>query len=178
MTESTRSAFGILGLEPRFDLDPSVIERAALGKLSAAHPDLVADAGDQAADVNEARDKLLDPESRANHLLELLGGPTSAQDKSLPDGFLQLMMMERMEIDGDIAANGEPARERWYAQAQARRDAIVERVSAMFACEDTSDGALRGIRLALNEWRYLERLVEQLGEPGSASSGLRAQGDL
>ena len=72
--------FARLALPRRFDLTEAAIRRAFLTKVQSAHPDAGGDQ-DLGADITKARDTLLNPESRADALLLLLGGP--AKDLSL-----------------------------------------------------------------------------------------------
>lgn len=119
-----------------------------------------------AAFLTEARSVLADPESRANVLLSLLGGPAASEEKSLPDGFLMEMMELRSTIEDDLA-EGEHARLKWESFAAERRAAHIGRAAALF--RETGDrpgnDLLRTIRTELNAWRYTERLIEQL-DPG------------
>lgn len=160
-------AFAILGLGRRFVLSPGEIEAAYLSRAAAVHPDLLGGDEDEAARasarLNDAKRVIEDPERRANALLELLGGPTKEQDKSLPPGFLMEIMETRQEIE---AAEGDPARiAHWRAWASDQRDEYQKRVAALFdkAGPKPEPAALRAIRTELNAWRYIERLIEQIG---------------
>jgi len=174
--------YDALGLEPRFDLADTEIERAYLSRVASAHPDAGAGAGgaDPAA-LNEARVALLDPERRAGALLARLGGPSASDHKALPDGFLMEIMEVRTEIEGAIASGGEAEREKWERWADEQRAGFIAELTPMFARagervasgEDASD-TLTEIRVRLNAWRYIERLIEQLDpdyDPGRADFG-------
>ena len=163
-----RDPFDVLGLPPAFRLDASTLERAFLSRVARLHPDAGGDDdGGLAAEINEARAALADPERRANALLARLGGPGKEADKGLPGGFLAHIMEVREQIEADLAASGPEARARWRAWAAARRDEYVARVGVLFAgAGDPAAAASRvEIRRELNAWRYIERLVEQL-DPG------------
>lgn len=160
--------FATLGLPLRFDLPPAEIERAYLAAVGGAHPDLAGGAplGSGAADaasINDAMRVLMDPERRAEALLARLGGP-SKEDRSLPDGFLMEVMELRQEIEGDLAADGEAARTKWETWAAERRQERIASVGALFAglTDPPRQEELQAIRVELNAWRYLERLIEQL----------------
>ena len=161
-------AFDILGLEPVFDIDPAAVQRAYLAQSALLHPDLAAadvEAARTMANLNMARRTLEDPERRADSFLSRLGGPSKERDKGLPDGFLMEMMETREQIE---AAAGDPkARATWEAWAQERRREAVMEVGAMFRAVGARPlpEALRAIRIRLNAWRYIERLIEQL-DPG------------
>lgn len=165
----TPSPFEILGLPRTFDLDPNAIEAAYLPLAARAHPDLL---GDDAAlalseRLNEARRILEDPESRADLLLNLLGGPTREADRSLDPGFLQEQMDERERIEEVLAAGDPAAIDAEIARGRARREQFIERVRGQFSAGLPSESARRDLRRTLNAWRYTERLLEQL----SASRG-------
>ena len=96
--------FSTLALPARFDLDAAVIERAYLSGLQTVHPDAggaIGNSDDGVGDIpdavtlNLARSVLLDAEQRAVALLDVLGGPSAADCKDLPDGFLMEMMTRR-----------------------------------------------------------------------------------
>lgn len=165
----TSDPFETLGLPRRFDLDPALVRRAWLRASGSLHPDRAGgDALDEAdvarlsARLNGARRTLDDPERRADALLALLGGPAKGADQSLPDGFLMEMMRVREELE---SAAGDPARlaelERWAGE---QREGFIGRVGALFdGCSESPDaGALASIRLELNAWRYIERMLEQI----------------
>lgn len=159
--------FETLGLPPRFDLDPAVIERAYLSRVAPLHPDIARgdpDAARRAAVVNDARRTLDDPERRANALLARLGGPTKEAEKSLPPGFLAEMMEVRESIDDALASGDPAARSTWVAWAADRRAHHSRAAAALFAALGPQPDAstLRTIRTELNAWRYTERLIEQL----------------
>ncbi|MCK4871855.1 MAG: DnaJ domain-containing protein [Phycisphaerales bacterium] len=161
--------FALLKLPRRFDLPDDNIERAYLKLAASLHPDRLTDPSEQAqaarlaARVNDARRELRDAESRANVLLRLLGGPTSEQNNTLPDGFLMETMEAREAME---AARDDPAKlaawRTWVDQARTER---LARIGELFA--QTGDDALPGqaardIRIHLNALRYVERMIQQL----------------
>ena len=165
-------AFDILGLGPTFDLDAEALRRAYLSKSSELHPDLAAGDSDAArgmALVNMARRKLEDPEQRANELLIRLGGPSKETDRALPEGFL----LEIMDTRERIEAANPYERPRWEAWATDRRREFSSEIGAMFrSLGPVPDAAhLKEIRVRLNAWRYVERLIEQLSSDGETSGG-------
>jgi DnaJ-domain-containing protein 1 len=159
--------FDALGVPAAFDLDRAAIERAYLVRSAALHPDL-ARADDEAprkmAALNLARRTLEDPERRAAALLERLGGPSKERDRSLPPNFLAQMMETREEIEGAIASRDPDQRSRWESWAEERRREAIGEVSGLFRrlSNPPAPGELAAIRVRLNAWRYLERLIEQL----------------
>jgi len=171
----SHNPFLMLGLETRFFLDSPTIERAYLTRLALVHPDSGGDgSGDEidSAMLNRARSILLDHEKRAIALLDVLGGPNASTCKELPDGFLLEMMSRRQEIEEQIAG-GYEARARWERWARDERAVYCDQVGTLFEGlgDEPTDEQLVEIRVVLNAWRYIERLIEQLDpdyDPASA----------
>ncbi len=166
---SMDNPFAALGLSARFDLDPGAIRRAWLTASGRLHPDRAggdpleeSEIARRSAQMNEAKRVLDDPESRADALLRLLGGPAKEEDKSLPDGFLMEMMGVREDLE---SAADDPSKrqdlERWATE---QREGHIARVGALFAeaGEPADAGSLTAIRMELNAWRYIERMLEQI----------------
>lgn len=153
----------------RFDLGDEQIRRAYLARATRQHPDLAGEeASDGAADLNAAKGVLLSPEARAAALLHRLGGPSAADDKSLPPDFLAEMMDVREQIEAAIASRDSSRLAEWSRWASGRREEHARRVSRGFASDPP---ALHAIRRELNAWRYVERLIEQLVVPIGGSHG-------
>ena len=164
--------FARLTLPRRFYLADAEIESAYLRAVGGAHPDAPGGGADAGA-INAARTALRDPEARADALLLLLGGPSRAEQRGLPDGLLMEMMEIRQQIEREIAEQGALARARWEAWAEQRRAERLQIIGGQFgALGDPPDPArLRDIRVQLNALRYIERLIEQLDpeyDPASA----------
>ncbi len=157
--------FALLGLPRTFDLDPAAIRRAHLAAVTRLHPDAADEEPDESAELNRAKQVLMDPERRADALLRLLGGPSKEADKTLPGGggYLMQMMQTREEIE---SASTDEARQTWRTWAAELRAEYIQRVSELFSRathSTTPDPAvLKEIRVQLNAWRYVERMVEQL----------------
>jgi DnaJ-domain-containing protein 1 len=175
----TADPFDTLGLPATFVLDAARVERAALAKLAQLHPD-VSDASVleemeiAAARMNAARDVLLFSLSRAEALLKRLGGPAKEADKSLPPGFLMEMMEVREQVEQAVASGDSAACTTWMAWAMDQRAQMEATAAALFAKAATDAGALREVRVQLNQWRYIERMIEQLDpayDPGQSDVG-------
>src|SRR4051812_45542025 len=100
--EKARDHFELFALPRAFAIDPKALDARYIELTRATHPDFAgADPEKQlaamelSARVNDAHKILADDEERANYLLSLLGGPSKEEDKSLPPGFLQKMLMVR-----------------------------------------------------------------------------------
>lgn len=170
-----RDAFDVLGVRPVFDLRREEIGGAYLSLAQRLHPDMArgdADAAARMAEVNQAKRVLENPESRAEALLMRLGGPEASKERSLPEGFLMEMMGVRERVEQELAGEGGSAqREAWERWSREQREEASRVVGELFGrAEREAGGAketLREIRVRLNAWRYIERLIEQL-EPGGA----------
>ena len=157
--------FEMLGVEATFPIARDRIEAAYLARIASIHPDSGQDSdGASAESLNLARSTLLNPESCANALLGVLGGPDTARSRSLPEGFLTYIMGKREEIDSSLAEDRAKNSRRWLAWATEQRAEYESVVSQLFESFRSSGdvGTLTDIRVQLNAWRYVERLIEQL----------------
>ena len=138
------------------------------------HPDRIRDplermdAADRLAELNDARLTLADDERRANALHALLGGPSARDDQSLPDGFLMEIMEVREAMETALSDEGDAGRSRFESWAQDRRVQHLSAITTGFETLESLDSetdrsaALRAVRVELNAWRYIERMIEQL----------------
>jgi len=163
--------FQLLGVDRRFDLDTDELRKKFLALNRHAHPDFHTHDTPEvrelslnvASAVNDAYRTLNDPISRAEYLLEILGGPSSAADKSTPDGLVAEMMQLQERID---EAPDEDQLAPLAAELRLRLEGMVEKLGELFAriggdaaCEAVRQSTLRGIRRHLNAISYLRRLV-------------------
>ena len=156
--------FDLLGLPARYEIDPAELDRHYLDRAGALDPASAGDAGTTWATLNDARSALADPEKRANLLLARLGGPRPDEEKSLPPAFLADMMEVRENVEAALATGLPADRDLWRTWAAKRRRELIAQLTADFASLPPHPGPapLRQIRITLNSWRYIERLVEQL----------------
>lgn len=169
-----RDAFDVLGVPATFDLSIPQLRAAFLARSAAIHPDLATDDTEaDAAALNEAKRTLENPETRAELLLARLGGPRKEQDRSLPPVFLQEMLEVREAIDAAVESRDADAIANWAKWADHRRRTHIRVVADLFRAAtgspqpphppaDQSSDTRRAIRLELNMWRYVERLIEHL----------------
>ena len=166
--------FSLMSLPERFDLTEEEVRQRFLALNRHTHPDYHMDEPPEvqslslkmSAAVNDAYRILSDPASRGGYLLELLGGPSSAEDKSVPDGFLPTMMMMQEEIAD--AAGDDNAEElvRIRDVLQTQHDGLMRRIAGLFddyeqavACDFTREELLREIRQQLNAVSYVKKLL-------------------
>ena len=155
--------FDVLGLPAAFDLDRTQLERAYLAKAAQAHPD--ASGSDVlAAQINQAKRILEDPERRANALLARLGGPSKEHNRDLPPGFLMELMSTREEMEEIAHSKDTQALDTFRQMAEKRRSGHIERIAMLVRDLDSPPmpESLARIRVELNAWRYAERMIEQI----------------
>lgn len=172
MPDPQDDPFDVFGIEPTFDLDVDALKRKLRRRIATLHPDRESDpiAREEAvrvvARLNEARSVLENDERRANLALTRLGGPTASDDPSLPPAFL----MEILEIRGDMEsalASEDPAeRDRVQGWAESERSRLCELVRSLFEELQRGEDRSSEIRLQLNVWRYIERMIDQLNPGG------------
>jgi hypothetical protein len=83
-------------------------------------------------------------------------------------------MEVREQVEQAVASGDSAARTTWTAWAMDRRAQMEATVAALFAKAATDAGALREVRVQLNQWRYIERMIEQLDpayDPGRSDVG-------
>ena len=169
--------FSLLGLPRRFDLDADELHRKFLALNRHAHPDFHVDDSPEvrelslrvSATVNDAYRTLADPAARAAYLLELLGGKSSADDKSVPEGFLDTMMMMQEELADAKGDGNEGELARLGRVLRTQHDGLIRRVGELFAqydegvgCRAVADDLLAEIRKQLNAVSYVKKLLAQL----------------
>jgi molecular chaperone HscB len=161
--------FATLGVEARFDLAPSDLERRHRELSRAVHPDRHA-AGptslrrvalSRAIELNEAYRLLKDPIRRAQKLLELRGVSVAEGQEPKPSGALLMEMMEAREALSEAGhAKDLAAVERLATQMRAREAALLARLAEAL---DSSDDAGNGRALSLlGELRYTRRFLDEV----------------
>jgi molecular chaperone HscB len=171
--------FSLLGLPRQFDLSEEQIRGKFLAVSRHAHPDLHAGENPEAqelalhvsAAINDAYRTLKDPASRAGYLLELLGGESSAEDKSVPEGFLATMMMMQEEIADARQAHDQGKLGHLREVLGTQHDGLMRRVAGLFkeyqealACQAIGTDLLNEIRKQLNAVSYVKKLLSQTSE--------------
>lgn len=170
--------FQLFGLPRRFDIDAKAMHASYVTLSRHAHPDYhVEDLPEVqalhmsvAASLNEAYRTLSDGGRRAAYLLELLGGSSSAQDKSVPDGFLETMMMLQEELADAKASADQAELKRMADVLRTSHDGLMNRVATLFGelddavgCEATRQDTLAEIRRQLNAVAYVKKLLSLAG---------------
>lgn len=166
--------FTLLGAPRKFDLDADELRRKYLELNRYAHPDFHTNDSPEVKDLsltvasalNDAYRILSDPISRAAYLLELLGGKSSADDKSTPDGFLAEVATVQEELYEARAAGDDAKVNEMAATLAERLDAMVAELAEVFGgfgaqvgCEAIRQSEMVKIRRQLNAISYIRRLL-------------------
>jgi molecular chaperone HscB len=163
----TSDPFTTLGLEPRFAVDTSELERRHKELSKALHPDRYASAPagerrmalSRAIEVNEAFRALRDPVKRAEEVLRRAGVPVGETSEPKPSNALLMEMMESREElaeaarKKDVAAVG-----RLGAAMQSRETRLLGELGAVLDGAGAKDAALP----ILGELRYTRRFLNEV----------------
>ena len=116
------------------------------------------------AQANEAYEVLKDPLLRAEYVLQQAGGPGSAENKNVPDGFLPQIMMLREEIEEAKANNDKEELQALAGQVGERFEGLAARIAELAALVvESSDAQTRErLRVNLNAMMYVRNLREQI----------------
>ncbi len=161
--------FQIFELPATFDLDLAELRRRYLRSSRAIHPDhhgacpaAAALSLRTSARLNEAYRVLGDPLLRADYLLELAGGRSSAADKSVPQEVLAQTLMLQEEIEEARLAS-DPARlSAARAEVQARRDQALNLSAELARQLPATEPVRQQLRQKLNSVKYYQKLFERL----------------
>jgi molecular chaperone HscB len=162
----TATHFELLGVPFKFDLDPAELRRKYLTVSRGIHPDRAGD--DNAAlslrasaRLNDAYRVLSDPLLRADYLLELSGGRSSAGDKTVPQEVLNQTLLLRDEIEEARMAADQAALAAAQATVKAAYNRIYALIAALAARLPGDEALRRELRVALNSIRYYQRALAQ-----------------
>ena len=162
-------AFGLLGLEARYDIDGSTLERAYFERSKELHPDKFATAPaaervvalSKARALNDAYQLLKRPASRAEYLLARDG--IMIGDNERIDPALVMELLEEREVLAEARVAGKLDEvARLQGVMKARRTAALGRVKSLFATGGGDTAAtLAAIKQQLILLRYVERYLEE-----------------
>lgn len=168
-TDADVDYFSLLNLPAQYDIDLAELQRHYLQTAREVHPDRLGDSVvdpgvsmQASARLNEAKRVLRDPILRAGYLLELHGGKSSAEDKTVPQEVLNQTLLLREEIDEAREADDMGALAQLRAQVEVLQDKCVGRIQSL-ARQLPGDEAIRqDLRATLNAMRYYQKLMELL----------------
>ena len=165
--------FELFGVPRRFAQDRAFLDARWKELQREAHPDRFAAQGPAAQRVamqwsvriNEAYQRLKDPQRRAAYLCELHGAPIRAEDNTaMPAAFLMQQMEWREALDD---ARGGDALDALDDETQAARRAALERLATLIDDRQDWAGAAREVRALMFTARFahdIELRREQLGQ--------------
>lgn len=165
--------FELFGVSRRFAQDRAFLDARWKELQREAHPDRFAAQGPAAQRVamqwsvriNEAYQRLKDPQRRAAYLCELHGAPIRAEDNTaMPAAFLMQQMEWREALDD---ARGGDALDALDDETQAARRAALERLATLIDDRQDWAGAAREVRALMFIARFahdIELRREQLGQ--------------
>lgn len=163
--------FELFGLPRGYNVDLAELGRRYLSISRNIHPDKFAADGAEmqsfalrmSATVNKAHDVLRDPFLRAEYLLESVGGPSAAQDKSVPGSLLTDVMTLREEIEEARDADDTAALQRIKDGLNRSQAEVLGRIESLCLRLDTGDEAAKTqLRQNLNALKYWNNLLGQL----------------
>jgi molecular chaperone HscB len=163
--------FELFGIEPTYDIDPHELRRKYLSLSRSIHPDVAGQSSveirkrslDLSSGLNRAYDTLRDPVARAEYLLAMAGGPSAADDKSVPDGLLGEVMMIREEIEEATETDDTPRQQAVREQISARQRASEDAIASSCRSADLKEpDARKQLREQLNAIKYWNNLLGQI----------------
>jgi molecular chaperone HscB len=165
-------AFGLLGLSPRFDIEPAQLERAFFERTKELHPDRFATAPvaervaalSRSRALNDAYQLLKRDASRAEYLLAREG--LTIGDNERIDPALVMELLEEREVLSEARQRGDTAEiERLCASMRQRRRGALDLVATLFRTADDAGDAraihLGDIKRQLILLRYVERYLQE-----------------
>ena len=161
-----QNAFTLLSLPERFALDEENIEAAWRRAIALVHPERRV-AEQWAGRINEARDALLNPVSRAVLLLTAAGIDAGREtDTHMPADFLMQQMMWREALED---ARGDAAKVASLASdVQAARDELVSALAKSLDDDKDYERARGEVRRLM----FVEKLLTEIHRSGAAAPAL------
>jgi len=167
----TFNHFELFDMEPSFDLDEQMLHQKYLSLSRSVHPDIAGREPGKirkrsltlSSELNRAYDTLRDHTSRAEYLLSLAGGPSAADDKSVPPELLGEIVMLREAIEEAITSNDREALYNLKQPIAIKRQAILEQIAQLCRSLEPGNTAVhKQLRSQLNAIKYWNNLMDQL----------------
>lgn len=164
--------FELFGLPQRFAQDRAAIDARWKELQREAHPDKFAAQGAAAQRValqwsvriNEAYQRLKDPQKRAAYLCELLGAPIAAESNTaMPAEFLVEQMELREALD---EAQGEEELEGLLERLATDRRAMLARIGQLLDEQGDAQAAAQQVRALMFLERFGEGIEARLAQLG------------
>ena len=166
-----RDAFDVLGLQPRFDIDDTELERVVRQLLAELHPNRSCNAESQSDDgvlfakqgeINQACSQLRDPTTRAELLMVRRSESWAGQPSP---ALLARIFQQREAVEQALTRRDSVALSDCVCAARARQAELVSVLTAHFSA-DARQGVEKpnDIALVLQELKYLDKMVKR-GQP-------------
>ncbi len=161
---SPLSAFALLGVEERFELDENQLEQKYFALQQQLHPDRFAAktsqekmfASQQSMAVNDAYNMLKNPLDRANSLLVAKGGLSykDQENRKIPPDLLMQSMMQREALS---QAKDQEELHALYQQSQNKQSQIIEEISNAFRQDD-----IKKLENLLLNLQYEQKFIQEI----------------
>ena len=158
--------FELFGVPRRFTQERSALDARWKELQREAHPDRFAAQGEAAQRVamqwsvriNEAYQRLKDPQRRAAYLCELHGAPIRAEDNTaMPAEFLMQQMQWREDLEDASSAAAVDALD---TEVQQARRAALERCATLIDTQHDFVGAAQQVRALM----FIARFAKDIGQ--------------
>jgi molecular chaperone HscB len=165
-----RNFFELFSLAPAYDVSVEDLRRRYLQCSRDIHPDRHGGTDEErealslraSAWLNEAYRVLSDPVLRAGYLLELSGGDSSAENKSVPQEVLTQTLVLREEMEEAVAAGDEGGLARCGQEARRLHDEAVLGIAELARRLPGTPQDRQELRQRLNTAKYYQKLVDKL----------------
>ncbi|HSW03257.1 Fe-S protein assembly co-chaperone HscB [Aquabacterium sp.] len=160
--------FTLFGLEPRFALDPALLDDRWRALQAEVHPDRFVSEGaaaqrlamQWAVRVNEAYRRLKNPLKRGAYLCELRGAPIEAENNTaMPPAFLMQQMAWREALDDAEGAAAVEALDRSVAQHEAT---LIEQLRLTLDEQQDAPAAAAQVRALMFVHRFRDDIHRRL----------------
>ena len=170
----SQDPFAMLGVERRFDLDLTVLEKTHRELSRALHPDKFAQAGaserravlEKAASVNEAWRIVRDPIKRAEALFQLAGIKVGEDNEPKASPAFLMEVLDEREALAEARAAKDLAKVRAVGEAMKKRsEATQKKLADGFAALGSSRGdgaAVEKLVPLLGELRFYKRFLDEV----------------
>jgi molecular chaperone HscB len=163
--------FELFGIEPTYEIDLRDLRRKYLALSRSIHPDVAGRTSDArrtqslalSSGLNRAYETLRNPVDRAEYLLHLAGGPSAADDKTVPGELLGEVMMLREQIDEATEADDQAVLASTRGEVLEQQQGTLAEIAAICRSADVKEPATqKRLRQQLNAVKYWSNLLEKI----------------
>ena len=163
--------FELLGLERSYNIDPKLLGERFVSVSRHVHPDFFTGAGHEmsqlstrlSAELNEAVKVLKDPVLRAGYLLEISGGPSASDDRTVPPAVLAEAMLLREEIEQSTTDKNKQKLQELQESVEEKQNTVLAEIAELAGKLPGADDEDKSrLRHALNSMRYYRNIQDML----------------